>query len=478
MVEAAERKMMPYVRDEIKFYQHQVDGIRKMARMKSVILADDMGLGKSVQALVTFLVDVVMGYSQTCLVICPTSLKGNWADEIEKFTVGVQYVVLNGTPVQRTKQLIEFSVMNGPKILIVNYEQVVRHKAELNALYFDIKIMDEAHYIKNYKSQRTKAVHAILAKRKLLLTGTPLLNHVNELWSLFHEIDPNRWPKYWSFVNRYCVFGGYEEKQIIGVKNEKELREILDDFMIRRLKSEVLDLPEVQIIEKRVDLLPEQRKLYTQAINELELPLVGQADPVEIENALVKFTRLKQICGTTLPFIGKDISAKLDVAIEDDIQLLLNDEKIVVFTQSRSTHGAYCDRMKPFTVFPVFKLTGDVKPEDRQGIVNDWSNTTGPAVLVCMLQVAGVGLNMTAARHGSFLDELFTPGLNQQAIDRLHRIGQSTAHPVQIRKYIARNTIEQRVAEILSSKTKIFKNVIETDPDFKQKLYAAIMEAA
>lgn len=472
----ARGSLEPWVKDEVAYYPHQIDGIRELARRQSFLLADDMGLGKSLQALTIFALDVFQGYGSTALVICPVTLKGNWADEIEKFT-RIQYVVLNGTPAQRNRQLIEFAELEGPKILIVNYEQVVAHLQALDALRFDVAIFDEAHYLKNHKAKRTKACLDLYSRRSFMLTGTPMLNHIDELWSILHRIEPRGYPKYWSFVNRYAVFGGWKDKQIIGVQNEKELTERLQGVMLRRLKQDVLDLPEVQIIERRVDLLPEQRKLYDEVVNEMRLPRPDDADDEDIENALTKFLRLKQICGTTLPFTGTDLSAKLDLAIEDDIELLKNGEKIVVFTQFRDVQAAYVQRMKSANPdYPVWQLHGDVEIPTRQPLVNDWAKYEGPAVLCCMIQVAGIGLNMVAARHGSFLDELFVPGLNQQAIDRLHRIGQDETQPVQIRKYICRNTIENRVQQILRTKSKLFGEIVESDPHWKKKLYAALME--
>jgi SNF2 family DNA or RNA helicase len=301
-----------------------------------------------------------------------------------------------------------------------------------------------------------------------------MLNHVNELWSILHMIDPNGFPKYWSFVNRYCVFGGFKDKQIIGTKNEKELKERLHGIMLRRLKKDVLSLPEVQIIERRVDLLPEQRKLYDEVVNEMRLTTVDDSDPQDIENALTKFLRLKQICGTTFPFTGVDISSKLDLAIEDDLQLLENEERIVVFTQFRGVQECYVNRAKKEGV-TVWQINGDVKQPDRMPVVRQWSNSE-PGVIVCMLQIAREGLNLVAARHGSFIDELFVPGLNRQAIDRLHRIGQDESQPVQIRKYICRNTIENRIQQILRTKSKLFGEIVESDTNWKRKLYRAMME--
>jgi SNF2 family DNA or RNA helicase len=475
MTTAATRKSLePYVKDSVQYYPHQIDGIRELAGRRSFLLADDMGLGKSLQALTVFAIDVVRGWASTCLVVAPVTLKGNWQDEIEKFT-RFPCVVLEGTPAKRNEQLMEFSEILGPKILIVNYEQVVSHRVFLDGLAFDVAIFDEAHYLKNPKAKRTQAALSVYSRRSFMLTGTPMLNHVDELWSILHRIDPQGFPRYWSFVGRYAVFGGYKDKQIVGVKNEKELTERLQNVMLRRLKKDVLDLPEVQIIERRIDLTKEQRKLYDEVINELRLPRVDQAEPDDIENALTKFLRLKQICGTTYSFSGVDHSSKLDQAVADDIELLENGEKIVVFTQFRDVQECYTRRLAA-TGAPIWTLNGSVPQVDRQPTVKEWSLSKEPGVIVCMLQVAGVGLNMTAARHGSFLDKLFVPGLNKQAIDRLHRIGQDSSQPVQIREYICRNTIENRVNQILQVKSKLFGEIVESDPDWKRKLYAAIME--
>lgn len=469
------KSLEPYIKDEVEYYPHQVEGIRTfLARRKSFILADDMGLGKSLQALTTFAIDVARGWHKTMLVVCPVTLKGNWADEIDKFS-RIPYMVLDGTPNQRVKQLIEFSGWASPKILIVNYEQVVSHLKVLDDMRFDIACFDEAHYLQNPKSKRTQASLDLYSRRNFMLTGTPMLNHVDGLWSLLHKagVYPGG---YYKFVNRYAVFGGYKDKQIIGVKNEDELKELLQGVMLRRLKKDVLDLPEVQLIERRVDLTPQQRKLYDEVVNEMRVTRVGQLEPDDIENALTKFLRLKEICGTTYKFTGEDVSSKLDLAVSDDVEILENGHHTVVFTQFRDMQSCYIRRIQDAIDAPVWVLNGDVKKPDRQPIVKEWGMTKEPGVLVCMIQVAGIGLNMTAARHGSFLDKLFVPGLNQQAIDRLHRIGQSETQPVQIREYLARGTIENRVNQILRTKSKLFGEIVETDPEWKKKLVELLME--
>lgn len=477
MTTALTRKSLePFIKDEIIYKDYQIEGIRQLARWKSFILGDDMGLGKSLQSLTVFGMDVIRGWAETLLIVAPVTLKGNWEDEVEKFT-RFPSVTLSGPPKTRAQQLDDFAKIVGPKILIVNYEQVIPHEKELDAFMFDAIVFDEAHYLKNPKAKRTKACQGVYSRRSFLLTGTPMLNHVNELWSLLHRVDPAGYPNYYSFISRYCVFGGWKDKQIIGVKNELELTERLQAVMLRRLSKDVLDLEEPQFIERRVDLHPEQAKLYNEVLNDLKLQRAGEPEPDDIENALTKFLRLKQICGTTHSFTEKDDSSKLDLAIEDALEILGNGHKLIVFTQFRDIIACYAERMKAHG-YAVYQLHGDVKQADRQPIVATWSQQKEPAVIVCMIQVAGVGLNMVAARHMQFIDKLFVPGLNMQAVKRAHRIGQDAKEPVQVFEYICRNTIENRVQQILKTKSNLFGQIVETDPDWKKKLYKALMEDA
>lgn len=468
------KSLEPWMKDEIEYHDYQIDGVRELSRRKSFLLADDMGLGKSLQALTVFAVDVKREWASTLLVVCPVTLKGNWSDEIDKFS-RFPHVLLEGTPKQRAELLSDFGEITGPKILIVNYEQVAAHMDRLEKIAFDIVVFDEAHYLKNPKAKRTKACLSLYSRRSFLLTGTPMLNHVHELWPLLHRIDPEGYPKYWTFLNRYAVFGGYKDKQIIGVKNEKEITERLQGVMLRRLKQDVLNLKEPQYIERRVDLLPEQKKIYDEVINEMQLSRFDQATPDDIENALVKFLRLKQICGTTKSFTGVDHSSKLDLVISDGQELLENGHRLIVFTQFRDVIECYKERMASFGA-PVFELHGNVKMNTRNDIVKSWGQTIEPGVIVCMLQVAGIGLNMVQSRHIQFVDKLFVPGLNKQAVDRAHRIGQDETQPVQVFEYLCRNTIESRVNQILRTKKKLFGDIVEADFDWKKKLLQAITE--
>lgn len=500
---AHRKSLEPWLFDSIEYYPHQLDGVRRMLRQQSLILADDMGLGKTLQALTVYAADVIRStpeqpWAQNAIVVCPAGLLGNWYDEIHNFTrfpVMICGIVYDQTgrakklsPVARRKQLDSFMDIQGPKIMVVNYEMLVQHVNDFNQMQFSHRFADEAHLIKNHKAKRTQAWHALRAPRTFPMTGTPMLNKVDELWSLLHSVAPMEFPKYWSFVNRFAVFGGYKDKSITGIKNEKELRERLSRWMVRRMKSEVLNLPDVQIIRHTVDLAAEQRRIYEQIKNELQVDRVNLDNPEEIENALTKFLRLKQVCGTTITFNGKDISSKLDSVVEDVLQVSNNGHRCVVFTQFRDVLEQFAQRLdKESPSIKIWELHGDVDKADRQQVVKDWSgpNATGlnavgevvefGNVIVCMLQVAGVGLNMTAARHGFFIDKLFTPGMNQQAIDRMHRIGADETQPVQVHEYMCRATIESRVEHILKTKSNLIGMTVN-EGSFKKKLIQALQE--
>lgn len=475
-VKAKRGSLEPWLKDDVDFYQHQVDGVRELSQRRSFILADDMGLGKTLEALAVFAVDIKRGWASTCVVVTLTTLRGNWASEIKKFT-RIPAFVLNGTKADRIRTWAEYMVQTGPKILVMSYEQAVRDKASLDAFKFDIAIFDEAHAIKDPMSARTKAVLGLKSRRSFMLTGTPMENRIDEMWCLLHRVDPNKYANFHWFVNRYAQFGGYQGKQVVGVKNEKELNEKVQSVMLRRLKSEVLDLPQVQIIQRKVDLHDEQLVAYKQVAEDLRVEWADSDEPEDIEHAFVKVIRLRQICGTLLKFTGEDISAKLDLATYDDAELLLMGEKIVVFTQDRTVQEAYLNRMKR-TGVPMFVLNGDVPVVDRVPLTQKWAAVEGAAVLCAMQQVAYAGLNLTAARHGSFLDKHYNPQKNQQAIDRLNRIGASLVHPIQIREYLCRGTVETRIEAINRAKKKLFNDIIESGgTSWKKTLVKLLMEA-
>lgn len=475
----AERKSLePYLKDDVQYYPHQVEGIRVLARLPSFLLADDMGLGKSLQALTVYCIDVKLGKAQTLVIVCPKTLRENWADEIEKFT-RIPYVRLGEefvggrkrtlTPLKREAQLREFINDSGPRILISHYQQWVNPNM-LNLLrtaVFDVGIFDESHNIKNHASARTKAWQKLRTRRSFLLSGTPMLNDVSELWTSLNRINPTKYPRYWAYVNRYCLFGGYNGKAIVGSKNKKELNDELKNIMLRRMKDDVLNRDKPHYVQVKVGLSKTQETLYDKLMDEMLLE-TGYGDQ-EIENALTKFLRAKQLCCTPYaidPAVYPDDSEKLDQVMEDLIETTTgpNPEKVIIFTQFRGVLDALSKRWEAYNLLsknkiPMYLLHGGVPNDERVPVVKAWSDDGKPSVIACMTQVAGVGLNMVAARQVWFIDKLFVPGLNKQAVDRADRIGQTRA--VIVREYIAKGTIEDRIEKILKDKSKEFGDIIE-----------------
>lgn len=477
MLEKAERKSLePYLRDDVEFYVHQTVAVRKMAKLNGHLLADDMGLGKSLQALTVFCIALKMRTAETCIIVCPVTLRDNWADEIEKFT-RIPYTRLGEeinphrrgeyrklSPVNREEQLVNWLNASGPRILICNYEQLcsTHHAGTLKHAVFDFGLYDEAHFIKNHKSNRTKAALALNTKRSFLLTGTPMLNQVDELWPLLHKIDPAGFPRYWGYVNRYCVFGGYGDKQIVGTKNTNELKSHLARHMTRRLKINTLSLTAPQEVTAYVGLSDIQRKMYDTAAEELLLEYPGGAlPPSEIANAMTKFLRLLQICDT--PFCIDpnlpDSSLKLDRTVEIIAEKIQAGERVPVFAIFRGVLTALRVRLEKAKIGPIFELHGDVKQSDRVPTVKAWSESYSPGVILCMSQVAGTGLNMVAASTVVRVGRQFVPGLNQQVVDRVQRIGQTK--PVQVFDLVTRGTVESRVLSIVRAKLKLNEDIVE-----------------
>lgn len=524
-----------FLKDDIEFLNHQKSGIKWMSRRRDFIQGDDMGLGKTLQTLATFGTDLKRGLAGNgaAIVVCPNSVVGNWYEEVKKFTL-LQPVVLGEvegrktrlTPMQRKLQIAEFATTPGPKIIICSYEILTAHGVMLSKLKFHLGIFDEAHKLQNPESKRTSASveFAESLTRVAVLTGTPVLNEVGNLWALLRMTRAeHRGHK--AFLNRYAVMENRKitikhavgkkgdadykpavtktERKVVGVKRASELRaklygdedlqklvatdpkyrqRVIDDpdfrvrvygMMIRRLKENVLDLPPVHKVPVYVDMSPKQRELYLQALEEFIIDL-PDGDSIEIDNSFVRFAHLKQICGSTFKFTGEDDSAKLDRAVElvEDIIRGSENKKIVVFTQFRDINDLFAARIRDGRGINTWQLHGGVPARDRVGVIHEWGDSPGHGVIVAGLQVTAEGLNMTQSRDVIFLDKLFVPKLNDQAIDRVNRIGQQLVHPITVYELITRFSVELRVEQICKAKRDLFDNLIEGDERQAFKLMA------
>ena len=478
--------------DTVQFRDHQLEGIRWLAKRKTgAILADEPGLGKTLQTLTTAAIHFDAGRASRVLVLCGAKLKPNWVKEIEKWT-HFTHTTLEGPPKKRMDIIQGFDT----DILVANYEQLPKHIGHFNKMGFDIVLIDESHEICNPATAKGKAILDLEADMFFPISATPMLNRPDELYVPLKLVRRNTTDNPFAFRNRFCLYRTKSTKDpvtgkkktnrwFVGVQRADELQELCDRYMLRRLKKDCLDLPDKQFIRINVALEPYQLKLYREFVEALKVERGhdGEVEPAEAANGLKKALRLRQICSTpaclkdeeTGEFIYEDRSAKLDVAMDKAAQLMANGHKVGMFTQFKGTVRAIVDRANKRGL-ANYGITGDFNTNVRAEMIDEWTEREDPAILAGTYPTIGVGLTLTAARHVIVVDKLYVPGKMEQAVDRFHRIGADTEQAVQIFELIADGTYEDRVEEILESKEEMVGMVIPNS-GWQRKVYEAILSS-
>ncbi|CAH1189737.1 Superfamily II DNA or RNA helicase, SNF2 family [Candidatus Nitrotoga sp. BS] len=420
------------------------------------ILADDMGLGKTVQALAHLLVEKESG-RMNCpsLVVAPTSLMFNWLRETERFAPDLRVLVLQG---QLRKQ--HFEAIGAYDLVLTTYPLLPRDKEVLIGQEFHLLILDEAHIIKNPKSQATQIVHQIKARHRLALTGTPLENHLGELWSLFHFLLPGLLGNDKNFRK---LFRTPIEKQGDNTRRAVLSRRIAP-FLLRRTKAQVAkELPLKTEIIRSCELSGAQRDLYETirvAMHEkirLEIDKKGMnRSHIIILDALLK---LRQICCDPrllkLP-AAKQVthSAKLELLMSLLPDMVEEGRSILLFSQFTSMLALIELELVKFNL-PFVKLTGDTR--DRATPVKRFQSGEVPIFLIS-LKAGGVGLNLTAADTVIHYDPWWNPAVENQATDRAHRIGQE--NPVFVYKLITESTVEEKIIAMQGKKRDLAQSIL------------------
>ena len=420
------------------------------------ILADDMGLGKTVQALAHLLVEKESGrMTHPCLVVAPTSLMFNWHREAERFAPSLRVLVLQGL---ERKQ--HFDALGNYDLVLTTYPLLPRDREVLTGQQFHTLILDEAHIIKNPKSQATLIVHQIQARHRLALTGTPLENHLGELWTLFHFLLPGLLGHDKSFRK---LFRTPIEKQ-----GNSERRGILArriaPFLLRRTKSQVAqELPPKTEMVRYCQLEGPQRDLY-EAIRvamhekvQQEIDKKGMnRSQIIILDALLK---LRQVCCDPrllkLPAAQKvKQSAKLELLMGLLPDMLEEGRRILLFSQFTSMLALIEEELMSREL-PYVILTGDTP--DRATPVNRFQQGEVSLFLIS-LKAGGVGLNLTAADTVIHYDPWWTPAVENQATDRAHRIGQE--NPVFVYKLLTEGTLEEKIIALQERKRDLAQGVL------------------
>lgn len=427
----------------------------------SGVLADDMGLGKTIQTLAYLLYKKQQQQlNDPALVICPTSLVGNWLNEAIKFTPTLKVLVLHGADRHQ-----HFASLSDYDLVITTYPLVGRDFSRLEEFHFSDLILDEAQTIKNPLAKMTKSIKLLNAKQRLCLTGTPMENHLGELWSLFDFLMP-------GFLGTNTTFNRFYRKGIEGEGNQQVqswLIQKTQPFLLRRTKDEVAkELPAKTEIVHKIVLPNDQRTLYESIRITMEakvrdlLKEKGMArSRIEFLDALLK---LRQACCD--PRLVKlehaqniKSSAKLDFLMEIVPEMIEEGRRILIFSQFAQMLGLIEQSLQDEGIEFV-KLTGQTR--NRSEIIDKFQAGEVPVFLIS-LKAGGVGLNLTAADTVIHYDPWWNPAVENQATDRAYRIGQDK--PVFVYKLICEQTVEERVLALQGRKQKLADSVYGSDQE-------------
>jgi len=454
---AAPRELVGELRDYQQAGLNWLQFIRK--HNLGGILADDMGLGKTIQTIAHILVEKKRGRLKTpCLVIAPTTLLSNWAQETQKFAPSLKVMTLAGS-----KRSILYPKIASMDLVITSYGLVLRDINKLTRTRFHLVVLDEAQVIKNTRSKITSAVNELYSNQRLCLTGTPMENHLGELWSLFHFLMPNFLGSEYQFNQLY--------RQPIE-KNQDYLRQTLlakrvAPLMLRRTKNEVAkELPSKTEMVMLIELETAQADLY-ETIRTSMMEQVHKAMSLEtksrnqflIGNALLK---LRQVCCHSslikLESARKNNSSAKIAWLKDRLPTMVEQgRRILLFSSFTSMLDIVAKELEALNL-SYLMLTG--KSKHRGRLVEQFQKSEIPIFLIS-LKAGGVGLNLTAADTVIHYDPWWNPAAEQQANDRAYRIGQDK--PVFVYKLITKGTVEEKIQQMQLQKSKLSQGLYDQE---------------
>jgi SWI/SNF-related matrix-associated actin-dependent regulator 1 of chromatin subfamily A len=438
---------------------HQKEAIQKLVENKKFILADDMGLGKTTSTIIAAL----EAGAKKILIICPATLKINWKREIENYSDRSTYIAEGKN----------FSTEHD--FVIINYDIIKnfhdpkkKDDSQILRADFDLVIIDEAHYIKNAQAQRTKLINDLVKKvdRLWLLTGTPMTSRPIDYYNLLSLIDSPVAKNWMAYVIRYCQ--GYQFKvgprkvwNVMGASNLEELRDRTLGLTLRRLKEDVLDLPDKIITPVYLRL---KSKLYEEVMGDYYNWY--EKNPEESKSLTVQFTKLTKV---------RQIIAdeKIAQTIELAENIIEQDKKVIIFCNFTDSLNKICEHFGKIAV----KLDGSMSKGERQLSVDQFQENEKVKVFVGNIKAAGVGLTLTAAEAVIMNDLSFLPSDHSQAEDRAYRFGQK--NNVLVYYPIFENTIEGIIYDILANKKQVISTILgdnQNSPDAAEEILKRINE--
>jgi superfamily II DNA or RNA helicase len=469
---------------------YQTEGVRWLLRLAhwggvGACLADDMGLGKTVQLLAVLLARAQEG---PALVVAPTSVCWNWAEEAARFApalriCSVAELVTGLAPVHRESDGVKTGAprvegesdgvkTGSPKVegesegvktgaptvegesdrlgpgdvLVTSYGLLVNHLERLQGIQWATLILDEAQAIKNAGTQRSQAAHSLRAGFRVAATGTPVENHPEEMWALFRFLNPGLLGSRKGFGSRFATAGG-----------QQELSRLVRPFILRRTKGQVLkELPPRTEILEKVELSPPERALYESMRRQALDSLSDQGDYLTV---LAHLTRLRRLCchPRLVDPEANLASAKLERCLELVEELIDGGHRALIFSQFVSYLGILRPLLEDRGIAYAY-LDGSTPPKERRKAVQDFQQGQGDLFLIS-LKAGGTGLNLTGADYVIHLDPWWNPAVEDQASDRAHRMGQQ--RPVTVYRLVAQATIEEQIVDLHSQKRDLAQRLLE-----------------
>ncbi len=425
-------------------------------------LADDMGLGKTVQTLALVERHWQEKERRPTLLVCPTSVLGNWKKEAERFTPELPVLIHHGVGRRRGAGFIEEA--ESQALVACSYALLHRDLEHLAKVRWAGVILDEAQNIKNHQTQQARAARSLQADMRVALTGTPVENHVGDLWSICEFLNPGFLGSHSEFRRRFQI--------PIQAQRDPEaadrLKRLTGPFILRRLKTDksvITDLPAKLEMKVYCNLTKEQVSLYAAVVAELERDL-KRADGIQRKGVvLAVLSKLKQVCNHPAQFLGDasaiaDRSGKLARLTEMLDELAQAGDRALVFTQFTEMGAILQKHLQETFGQEVPFLHGGVTRKRRDELVARFQAPGGPRFFLLSLKAGGTGLNLTAANHVFHFDRWWNPAVENQATDRAFRIGQK--RNVQVHKFLCVGTLEEKIDEMIERKKDMAARVVGT----------------
>ncbi|MEH2270772.1 MAG: DEAD/DEAH box helicase [Nostoc sp.] len=425
-------------------------------------LADDMGLGKTVQ-FIAFLLHLKEqdALENPTLLVCPTSVLGNWEREVNKFAPSLKILQYHGDKRPKGKAFLE--AVKKHDLIVTSYSLLHRDIKSLQSVSWQIIVLDEAQNVKNPEAKQSKAVRQLEATFRIALTGTPVENRLQELWSILDFLNPGYLGNKQFFQRRFAM----PIEKYGDTASLTQLRSLVQPFILRRLKSDrdiIQDLPDKQEMTVFCGLTGEQAALYQQIV-EQSLVEIESAEGLQRRGMILALLiKLKQICNHPAQYLKQATleqhnSAKL-LRLEEMLEeVLAEGDRALIFTQ----FAEWGKLLKPYLEKQlgreIFFLYGSTSKKQREEMIDRFQHDPqGPPIMILSLKAGGVGLNLTRANHVFHFDRWWNPAVENQATDRVFRIGQT--RNVQVHKFVCTGTLEEKIHDMIESKKQLAEQVV------------------